>query len=450
MGNRVLSESRRLRFGIFFALYVMQGIPAGFALTALTNYMTAEGISPERVGGFAAAVGLPWAFQFAWGPLIDRFQGSRMGRRRPWLMATQFLAFLASLGVVLAGDPMGRLDLLTLALFVHSVFASVQDASADAMAISVIPDSERGRVNAFMRGGFLFGAGAGAAVLSQVLRHSGFTAAALVQSGLLLALTVPTFLVRERPGDLAWPWSRRRGGGGGGGEIDLGTSRASTLPRPTELKLGRIFVELASAMLAPRNLRLFAAIALVYTSGSVFVRAFSMHLIRRLDWTDTGLSTFSGTYGTFGALVAIVAGGTLSDRIGHRRMLGLVMLGMSCFLFGFCGLGAWWGRSGVAQVGLILWSTFDPAFSVAAMPVLMAVCRRGIEGSQFTAYMAFVNLCDIAGSYLAGHALGFAPAPAIGLGCGVAVLLALGAILREIPAPAPGIAPIEPIPAGPD
>ncbi len=444
MGSRVLSEGRRLRFGIFFALYVMQGIPAGFALTALTNYMTAEGIGPERVGGFAAAVGLPWAFQFAWGPLIDRFQGSRMGRRRPWLMATQLLAFLASLGVVLAGDPVGRLDLLTLALFVHSVFASVQDASADAMAISVIPDSERGRVNAFMRGGFLFGAGAGAAVLSQVLRHSGFAAAALVQSGLLLALTVPTFLVRERPGDLAWPWSRRRGDV----EIDPRPGRAGGPAGPTELKLGRIFVELASAMLAPRNLRLFAAIAVVSTSGSVFVRAFSMHLIRDLGWTDTGLSTFSGTYGTFGALVAIVAGGTLSDWIGHRRMLGLVMLGMSCFLFGFCGLGAWWARPGVAQVGLILWSTFDPAFSVAAMPVLMAVCRRGIEGSQFTAYMAFVNLCDIAGSYLAGHALGFAPAPAIGLGCGVAVLLALGAILREIPAPA--VAPIEPIPARPD
>ena len=443
MGNLVLSESRRLRFGIFFTLYVMQGVPAGFGLTALTNYMTAEGISPERVGGFAAVVGLPWAFQFAWGPLIDRFQGSKMGRRRPWVLATQILAFLASLGLIFVGDPLARLDLLALALFVHSVFASVQDASVDAMAISVIPDSERGRVNAFMRGGFLFGIGAGAAVLSQILRHSGFMAAALTQSGVLLALMMPTFWIRERPGDLAWPWSRRQADCERQGE----SNRAGGPTSPTKLKLGRIFVELASAMLAPRNLRLFAAIALVYTSASVFIRAFSIHLIQHLGWTDTRLSAFSGTYGTSVALVAILLGGVLSDKIGHRRMLGVVMMAMSCFLLVFCGLGAEWAQSGVATAGLIMWSMFDPAFSVAAMPVLMAICRRGIEGSQFTAYMAFVNLCDIIGAYLAGHALAVAPASAIGLGCGIAVLLALGMILREIPF---AVAAIHPMPAGPD
>lgn len=56
----VLNESAYLRYFTFFYLYVMQGIPAGFALTALANYLIGKNIAPERVGTFIAVVGLPW------------------------------------------------------------------------------------------------------------------------------------------------------------------------------------------------------------------------------------------------------------------------------------------------------------------------------------------------------------------------------------------------------
>jgi PAT family beta-lactamase induction signal transducer AmpG len=66
----------------------------------------------------------------------------------------------------------------------------------------------------------------------------------------------------------------------------------------------------------------------------------------------------------------------------------------------------------------------DPIFSVAAMPVLMAICRKGVEGSQFTTYMALVNLVDIAGAYVSGQAMTWVKAPVIGLVGGGLVLLA--------------------------
>ena len=69
-----LSRSQALRYVVFFYLYVMQGLPAGFALTALTNYLTANDVNPAAIGSFTAIVGLPWAFQFVWGPVIDRYQ----------------------------------------------------------------------------------------------------------------------------------------------------------------------------------------------------------------------------------------------------------------------------------------------------------------------------------------------------------------------------------------
>lgn len=410
----VLSQSRSLRYVTFFYLYVMQGLPAGFTLTALTNYLAAEGVNPVVIGGFAATVGLPWSFQFVWGPLIDRFQGSAMGRRRPWVLGTQLLSFLASFGVLFVRDPVAQVGVLGAAFFIHSVFASVQDASVDAMAISVIPDSERGRVNAFMRGGFLTGIGAGAAVFAFLLRTYGFGTAALVQSALLLGLTLVTFFIRERPGDALLPQFF--------GKKQI---RQAGLSWPQH-SFRWLFGELSQGLFSRRSGWLFGPILLVYLANSLFIRAFNVHLIQQLGWRDTELSVFSGIYGMLVALSVALIGGILADRVGtHRLMIGILGI-VGSFLVVFNGLSEFWPGSRIPQVGLVIWYTVDPAFSIAAMPALMAICRPGVEGSQFTTYMALVNFADVVGAYLSGWALSFVSAPTIGLLSGGLILSALG------------------------
>ena len=110
--SATLQDSRALRAATVFYLYAMQGIPAGFAFTALANRLAAEGVSPPAIGRFVALVGLPWTLQFVWGPVIDRFQGSPMGRRRPWLLGAQCAALLASLGLLAVRDPAAQLAAL--------------------------------------------------------------------------------------------------------------------------------------------------------------------------------------------------------------------------------------------------------------------------------------------------------------------------------------------------
>jgi PAT family beta-lactamase induction signal transducer AmpG len=406
-----LSNSRPLRYVAFFYLYVMQGLPSGFALTAVANYLIAEGASAAAVGSFVAVVGLPWAVQFAWGPVIDRFQQSRMGRRKPWVLLAQFVAFLASLGILTIDDPVRQLGALSLAFFVHSIFASIQDASVDAMAIGITPENERGRVNAFMRGGMLTGVGLGAALFAYLIRAYGFFPAALTQSLLLLLFTVITFFLRERPGDALLPTRRVR--------------RETPLPAdgaPPDLRW--LFGELFRGLATRQSLRLFGASALVYLCISLFSRALPVHLIQELGWSDTSVSILRGTYGTVITLGIIFTGGVLADRFGARRLLLYVTLFVGVFLLGFNLLAPWWPHEGVAMGGQVLWYMIDPIFSVAAMPVLMAICRKGVEGSQFTTYMALVNLVDIAGAYVSGQAMTWVKAPVIGLAGGGLVLLA--------------------------
>ncbi len=49
----VLRDSAGLRYFTFFYLYVMQGIPSGFALTAVYNYLVGSGLTAKSVGTFA-------------------------------------------------------------------------------------------------------------------------------------------------------------------------------------------------------------------------------------------------------------------------------------------------------------------------------------------------------------------------------------------------------------
>lgn len=414
-----LSQSRPLRYGVFFYLYVMQGIPSGFYLTALTNYFTAEGVKPNVVGSFIAIIGLPWAFQFIWGPLIDRFQGSTMGRRKPWVVGSQLMTTLASCVLLLVGNPVTQISELAWLFCLRSVFAAIQDASVDAMAITVIPEEERGRVNAFMRAGFLVGTGIGAAVFAHLLRQYGFHGAALVQIGCLLTGVLLMVFIREQPGDRLLPFFGKATPPGPFGSAK--TFSTASLPEKSQLEqhdFRWLFTELFRGLFAPQSLFLFGAILLAYTSNALFLRAYNHHLIEELGWLDTDVSVLTGTYGMVAATIIALTGGYIADRLGARRLL-VIMLGVvALYLIGFNLLSFLWTQRPIARTGLVAIYFMDPAVSAAAMPVLMSICRKGVEGSQFTTYMAFVNLCDIAGTFFAGQALLFLTAPTIGLFAG--------------------------------
>jgi PAT family beta-lactamase induction signal transducer AmpG len=406
--NLVLRESTGLRYFTFFYLYVMQGLPAGFGMTAVVNYLIGRNLSAATVATFSAVVGLPWALQFVWGPLIDKYQDSIIGQRKQWVVLTQLVAALASLVLLLVHDPVAQLPLLKLAFVVHSVFASIQDASVDAIAISVVPEVERGRVNAFMRGGFLLGISAGAAGLGWVLHRYGFFEAALTQTVALLALTVLTFFIRLDRTDQLLPKFGHR----------------AAVQRPTDNpSVGWLFRALFQAIVAPRTLKLFGIIAVAYLCFGMFGWAYNYHLIHVLHWPDSDVSILQGGWGTLATLGITVVGGILADRIGPARLQRRVLLVLAIFLLLFCSLSFLWPQEPFAIFGLLVWNMADPSLSVAALPLLMALCRPRIEGSQFTTYMALVNLCGVSGAYLTGLLLEYLSVPVLGVLCSVVVLL---------------------------
>ncbi len=405
-----LTQSAQMRYFTFFYLYLMQGIPSGFALTAIANYLAGKGISSASIGTFVSIVGIPWIIQFVWGPLIDRYQYSVVGHRKQWVVLTQFAAFLASLTLLLVDDPVAQLSFLGLVFFTHSLFASVQDASVDAMAISVVPVAERGRLNACMRGGLLMGISFGAAALAYVLHQYGFRTAVLVQSGVLFIFTVFTFFVKLDPGDPLLP-NRK-----------LAKKPVRSEENPD---LKKVFQFLWRSITEARSLRTFGVIALSYLCFSIFIRSFAFHLIQVLHWPDQEVSVLQGGWGSALTLIVVLSGGILADRLSPQRLQLRVMGFLAVFLIGFNLLSFLWDSRSFAVSGLLIWNIADPMFSVAAFPILMTLCKDYTAGSQFTTYMALINFCEIVGSYVSGWALLVIPAPVLGVGCGVVLFICM-------------------------
>ena len=83
--------TRRGRLAAFFALYVAEGIPQGFAAVAVAAELRRQGAQPAEIGAFVAAFYLPWALKWVFGPFIDVFRSRRFGHRRGWILLLQLL-----------------------------------------------------------------------------------------------------------------------------------------------------------------------------------------------------------------------------------------------------------------------------------------------------------------------------------------------------------------------
>jgi len=178
-----LSQDWRQRVAMLCAMYVAQGLPWGFMVTALISYLTERGLRDGDAGWLTGVVLMPWTFKLVWGPVIDSMTFRSMGRRRPWIIGSQFMMAVTLLGILWLGDfdrYLGNADseagissqfvfLLGCLFFVHNCFASLQDVSTDALALDVLPPAEQGRVNGLMWGSKLLGKAAGAVVMAKVI-----------------------------------------------------------------------------------------------------------------------------------------------------------------------------------------------------------------------------------------------------------------------------------------
>lgn len=203
-----LTVNKTRRVVTLCLMYFAQGLPWGFASVTFAAYLIDNGTPVEDIAILFATVALPWTFKWIWGPVVDAIFIERYGPRRQWVLFAQAGMALTLGSLILVDDLNEQVDLVTRVLFIHNIFASLQDVATDALAVEILQPDEVAKVNGFMfaakRLGIIIG-GAGLGVLIGIIGISGVIIAQL--SLLLLIMWIPLTLV-EKPGIKLFPWSK--------------------------------------------------------------------------------------------------------------------------------------------------------------------------------------------------------------------------------------------------
>jgi PAT family beta-lactamase induction signal transducer AmpG len=384
-----LLDSRIGRLVAFFFLYVTEGIPLGFGAVAIATQLRRQDVGPAEIGAFVGAFYLPWAFKWAFGPFVDVFVSERLGRRRGWILGTQ-VGLVITLLACVPLDPATQLGLLSAVLLVHNSFGAMQDVAIDALAVSTLQEDERGLANGVMFAGAALGMALGGAGVLFMMGWIGVPGGFVFVAGCIAAVTLGVVLPLREP---AMPAADRRAAG---------------LPAAlAEMK--RFSVDAFRAFVGTRGAFAGLAFALLPAGAMSLGLALQSNLAVELGLSDDSVAWLN-LWSQVISAGCMVLGGWLSDRWGRRRTLAVYMALMSLpvlWLAWQLQLQQWVmpvsaaerATRGVPPVLVTaLWiATLGYAVGQGLMygtrsAIFMDVTTAKVAATQFTAYMAMMNL----------------------------------------------------------
>ena len=137
-----LDKHKLLKYPLFSTLYFSQGIIYALATVIIPIYLLEKGISLPVVTFVSGIVMLPWMIKFIFGGVVDYY--IRLGRRFFILIGGLLGAF--SFFILIFIDPGIALILFAFVLFIGHCGIAFIDVSADALAIQISKEEERGKI----------------------------------------------------------------------------------------------------------------------------------------------------------------------------------------------------------------------------------------------------------------------------------------------------------------
>ena len=141
MWNRISKDKNSILLLLF--LYILQGIPLGLARSVPILLQTKK--VGYRQQALFSLVGWPFSIKLLWAPVIDTIYSHRFGRRKSWLVPSQysigltmiFLSFFVN-GLMGDDDSAPNVTILTVAFFFLHFLAATQDIAVDGWALTML------------------------------------------------------------------------------------------------------------------------------------------------------------------------------------------------------------------------------------------------------------------------------------------------------------------------
>ncbi|WP_306547322.1 AmpG family muropeptide MFS transporter [Desulfobulbus sp.] len=328
------------RMLVSFLMGFACGAPLLLTSSVLQAWMTEQGVDLSVIGLYSL-VGLPYTLKFLWAPVFDRYTLPFLGRRRGWMLITQFALILALVALGLT-NPAQTPWLVAVAACVVTFFSASQDIVIDAYRREDLSDNQLGLGSSLYVNGYRLGmllAGSGGLILAD---HVSFAQVYVLMAGSLLVGVVTTLLCREPP-------------------LVKGT------PRTFREAIINPFVDYFSR---DRALLLLLFI-LLYKLGDQMASTLTTPFYLSLGFSKTEIGAVAKLFGFWSAIAGGLVGGAILLRIGIIRSL---------WIFGFLQAAAILSFSVLALMGHSLVGL--------AVAIVLEQLTSGMGTSAYVAYMA--------------------------------------------------------------
>lgn len=389
--GETLVDSYRARVITLSALYVAQGVPWGFITVTMVTFLAAEGADAGDLAYLLTLGTLPWSFKFLWGPIIDRFQIPEFGRRRPWILIAQTGMVALLVIMLLVPDLTNNISLLGALFFVYNVFTALQDVSTDALAVDVLQPHEFERVNSYMFTAKSLGGIIGGAGLGTIIGIVGIRGAFLIQIPILIVIMMVPLFMRERPGEKRFPWDE-----GDAVEMDDEPEDLDENVRGFAVILGNI-----KTAFSVRSAQLGIAVSLMISLAFILIPILPLLFLQELGWSQEEFNATKGGIILVVTMLGAMAGGELGRRFGGKSMLMYAALSASLTTLAWGTFDNMWSEGWFMMLVWLVHTFLWAIVSICAYSLMMRVTWAEVGGTQFTGYMAMMNLSAIIGYQLA-------------------------------------------------
>lgn len=171
------------------------GLPLALTGSTLQAWFTEANVNLVTIGALSL-LGIPYTLKFIWAPLMDQYKLGWLGKRRGWMLLTQFGLVMALLSLANM-NPSSQASLMGLVALAIAFFSASQDVAVDAYRTDVLQVPERGLGAAYYVFAYrvaLLISGGLALVAADYL---GWQFTYDIMAGLMLLSMIPTYFAPE-------------------------------------------------------------------------------------------------------------------------------------------------------------------------------------------------------------------------------------------------------------